>query len=77
MAPFLLNHPALINNWIAARETALARVRAVRHPSAAEVAQFRALLARARVNAATWRSEHPGRSTSGRSRRPSRASTRS
>jgi hypothetical protein len=59
MAPFLLNHPALINNWIAARETALARVRAVPRPSGAEVALFRALLTRARVNAATWRSEHP------------------
>lgn len=29
MAPFLVNHPLLLNNWIAARETALARVRAV------------------------------------------------
>jgi hypothetical protein len=59
MAPFLLTHPALINNWITARETALARVRAVQRPTEAEVAGFRALLARARVNAATWRSEHP------------------
>ena len=27
MAPFLINHPVLLNNWIAAREEALARVR--------------------------------------------------
>ncbi len=27
MAPFLVNHPQLLNNWIEARETALARVR--------------------------------------------------
>jgi hypothetical protein len=27
MAPFLVNHPDLLNNWIAARETAIARVR--------------------------------------------------
>lgn len=26
MAPFLVNHPALLNNWVLARETALARV---------------------------------------------------
>ena len=29
MAPYLVNHPALLNNWITARETALARVRAL------------------------------------------------
>ena len=29
MAPFLVNHPALIHRWMEARETALARVRAV------------------------------------------------
>jgi len=29
MAPFLVSHPALINNWMQVRETALARVRAV------------------------------------------------
>jgi hypothetical protein len=30
MAPFLVNHPVLLNNWIVAQETALARVRAIR-----------------------------------------------
>lgn len=29
MAPFLINHPVLIHNWINARETAIARVRAL------------------------------------------------
>jgi hypothetical protein len=29
MAPFLVNHPDLLNNWITARETAIARVRAL------------------------------------------------
>ncbi|MGY9052197.1 MAG: hypothetical protein ACKVH9_01255, partial [Rhodobacterales bacterium] len=29
MAPFLVHHPTLLNAWIMARETALARVRAV------------------------------------------------
>ena len=29
MAPFLITHPALLNNWIAAREEALRRVRAL------------------------------------------------
>ena len=29
MAPFLINHPALLNNWMMAREEALARVRSL------------------------------------------------
>ena len=29
MAPFLLKHPTLINNWVVAKETALARVRSI------------------------------------------------
>ena len=59
MAPFLLHHPVLLNNWIAAREEALARVRA--HGSAASetVAGFRAALAAARENARGWTSDHP------------------
>ncbi len=58
MAPFLVNHPLLINNWIAARETALARVRSVPRAEPVEAAEFRAMLARARMNAEGWRSEH-------------------
>jgi len=58
MAPFVINHPALFNNWIAARETALARVRAL--PSADDHvrSRFLDLLQRARLNAAGWRSVH-------------------
>ena len=59
MAPFLLNHPTLINNWIAARETAIARVRALPNATACEVAQFRDLLARSILSAAIWQSDHP------------------
>ena len=59
MAPFLVRHPALLHNWIAAREEALARVRAqaALEPGAAE--GFRAALFDARENAAAWRSDHP------------------
>ena len=58
LAPFIVNHPVLLNNWIGAREEALARVRALPQAEASEAAAFSALLARARVNAQTWRSEH-------------------
>ena len=54
MAPFLINHPQLINSWISARETALARVRAVASASDAELKWFRDLARRAAVNADDW-----------------------
>jgi hypothetical protein len=49
MAPFLINHPQLVERWIATRETALARVLA-QAPSAERLARLRALLARARAH---------------------------
>ena len=59
MAPFLLNHPALIHAWINARETALARVRGVENATAEECTRFTNLVARAALNAEGWRVEHP------------------
>lgn len=59
LAPFLIRHPALLNNWIAAREAALARVRAKPDASPAEIAALGAALAEAQANAALWQSEHP------------------
>lgn len=59
MAPFIVNHPVLFNNWIIAREEAIARVRSVESAAAAEVATFRDLLARSEVSVDHWRSEHP------------------
>ena len=45
MAPFLVSHPTLIHRWFHARETALARIRARRRASSAELRRFRELLA--------------------------------
>lgn len=59
MAPFLVTHPTLINNWMAARETALARVRAVRSLDASEQHQIVALLARARGHVDQWNVAEP------------------
>jgi hypothetical protein len=63
MAPYLVSHPALIHAWIAARETALARVRALPTVSAEALARFVHLLERARENAQTWTSAHPIQAT--------------
>ena len=54
MAPFLIKHPVLINNWVRARETALARVRAVPSVDTAGAASFLALLDRARRYVDEW-----------------------
>lgn len=59
MAPFLVHHPLLLNNWIAAREEALARVRAQPTASETAIAGFHAALAAARENARLWHSTHP------------------
>ena len=59
MAPFLINHPVLLNNWMAVREEALARVRSLPHATDEAIAEFTAHVARAQENARIWRSEHP------------------
>ena len=59
MAPFLVNHPELFNNWIAAREEAIARVRSLPSASGSEAQLFRDLLERAVLSAGQWQSEHP------------------
>lgn len=54
MAPFLVNHPVLLNNWMTARETALARVRAQPGATAETADRFRALLVRVRRHVDEW-----------------------
>jgi hypothetical protein len=63
MAPFLVSHPALIHAWIGARETALARVRALPVVEPDALARFDSLLMRATVNAHTWTSGHPAQTS--------------
>ncbi len=59
MAPFLVNHPVLFNNWMLAREDAVARVRAIRSATPAETDMFRRLLARSAESVRRWRTAHP------------------
>ena len=54
MAPFLVNHPVLLNNWMMVRETALARVRAVTSLDAEQIARVQALYNRAARHLAEW-----------------------
>lgn len=59
MAPFLLNHPKLFNNWIAAREEAIARVRSVLTATPAEISVFLDVVSRSVISADCWQSAHP------------------
>lgn len=59
MAPFIINHPVLFNNWIMAREQAIARVRNVPRATPADVARFQDVLKRANRSIDQWHSKHP------------------
>lgn len=54
MAPFLVSHPMLLNAWIEARETALARVRAIQYLSVEQIERVYALVTRAAQHLAEW-----------------------
>ncbi|MCV2863755.1 hypothetical protein [Defluviimonas sp. WL0075] len=59
MAPFLVRHPLLLNNWMAMREAALARVRALTGVGAQAIERLRHAYAQACENAESWHSDHP------------------
>lgn len=59
MAPFLINHPVLLNNWMAVREEALARVRALKTADQETQSAFASLIERALDSARLWRTDHP------------------
>ena len=54
MAPFLVNHPALLNRWMEARETALARVLAVKQVTETEMRDVQSAIISARAYARSW-----------------------
>ncbi|MEM8702188.1 MAG: hypothetical protein AAGF82_10215, partial [Pseudomonadota bacterium] len=59
MAPFIINHPILFNNWMIVREEAIARVRAVAQATPEDAETFRQLVQRSAASVDRWRSEHP------------------
>jgi len=54
MAPFLLNHPVLLHTWVAARETALARVRSLQTAIEGSAKSFQQALSAANQHIAEW-----------------------
>ena len=59
MAPFIINHPILLNNWVASKEEALARVRSLSKFDAKDQQRFGDLVTRADLNWQLWNSKHP------------------
>ncbi|UWP96640.1 hypothetical protein K3X48_06600 [Aliiroseovarius crassostreae] len=59
MAPFIINHPILFNNWIIAREEAIARIRSQKSATEAERKTFTNILQRSEASVDRWHSEHP------------------
>jgi hypothetical protein len=49
----------LFNNWIMAREEAIARVRTIEHARPKDIALFRHVLARSDLSVSRWTSAHP------------------
>ena len=54
MAPFLVTHPRLLNNWLVAKETALARVRSITEVTPNKLERLNMLLERARQHVKEW-----------------------
>ena len=54
MAPFIVNHPALLNNWILARETALKKIREIKKIDENESKIFVNCLKKSLKNVTSW-----------------------
>ena len=57
MAPFIVNHPTLLNNWIHARETALKQIREIEQVSKNEIDIFYNCLIKSLKNITSWHTD--------------------
>jgi hypothetical protein len=57
MAPFIVNHPTLLNNWIYARETALKKIREIKNVKVEDSNLFKACLKKSLKNITSWNTE--------------------
>ena len=57
MAPFIVNHPTLLNNWILARETALKKIREIKKIKKEEADLFLKCLENSLKNITSWNTE--------------------
>ena len=57
MAPFIVNHPTLLNNWIYARETALKNIREIKNVKSDDSELFKTCLKKSIKNITSWNTE--------------------
>ena len=57
IAPFIVNHPELLNNWILARETALKKIRQIEKVSNKDFNIFKDCLIKSLKNVTSWHTE--------------------
>jgi hypothetical protein len=57
MAPFIVNHPTLLNNWIYSREVALKKIREIKNVETKHSNLFKYCLKKSIKNITTWNTE--------------------
>ena len=57
MAPFIVNHPTLLNNWIFARETALKKIREIKNIKIEDSNLFKMCLKKSLKNITSWNTD--------------------
>ena len=57
MAPFIVNHPTLLNNWIMSREIALKEIREIKEASNQEIKTFKESLISSIKNITSWNTD--------------------
>jgi len=57
MAPFIVNHPTLLNNWIYAREVSLKKIREIKNVAIADSDLFKDCLKKSIKNITSWNTE--------------------
>ena len=57
MAPFIVNHPTLLNNWILCRETALKKIREIKKVKQKDSELFKSCIENSITNITSWNTE--------------------
>ena len=57
MAPFIVNHPTLLNNWILAREISLKKIREIKNVKENEAELFKKFLTKSLKNITSWNTD--------------------
>ena len=57
MAPFIVNHPTLLNNWVLSREVALKKIREIKIAETKDISLFKECVKNSLKNITSWNTE--------------------